>query len=144
MNPRCGRVKIATLSSPAWPTVQWLRGHRPRAASSETRRRRVRSGAFWYYWVGNCMGLCVSILHMQEKIPMRRIIELLSTNPARVMGLAHRGTLAVGSHADVTIFDPNKEMGLPARCRSHSKSKNSPFDGWKLQGKVVVTVVGGI
>src|ERR1700682_2560057 len=88
------------------------------------------------------LGLCISILHVQEKIPMRRIIELLSTNPARVMGLAHRGTLAVGSHADVTIFDPNKKWSYRA-VESHSKSKNSPFDGWKLQGKVVATVVGG-
>ncbi len=88
------------------------------------------------------LGLCVSILHVQEKIPMRRIIELLSTNPARVMGLAHRGTLAVCSYADVTIFDPNKKWHYRA-ADSFSKSKNSPFDGWKLQGKVVATVVGG-
>jgi dihydroorotase len=88
------------------------------------------------------LGLCVSILHVQEKIPMRRIIELLSTNPARVMGLAHRGTLAVGSHADVTVCDPNKKW-LYRAADSLSKSKNSPFDGWKLQGKVVATVVGG-
>lgn len=88
------------------------------------------------------LGLCISILHVQEKIPMRRIIELLSTNPARVMGLAHRGTLAVGSYADVTVFDPSKKWSYHA-ADSHSKSKNSPFDGWKLQGKVVATVVGG-
>ncbi|HJX84659.1 MAG TPA: dihydroorotase [Candidatus Angelobacter sp.] len=88
------------------------------------------------------LGLCVSILHIQEKIPMRRIIELLATNPARVMGLAHRGTLAVGSHADVTIFDPNKKWAYRA-AESYSKSKNSPFDGWKLHGRVVATVVGG-
>jgi dihydroorotase len=88
------------------------------------------------------LGLCVSILHVQEKIPMRRIIELLSTNPARVMGLVHRGTLTVGSHADVTIFDPSKKWSYRADD-SQSKSKNSPFDGWKLQGKVVATVVGG-
>ena len=89
------------------------------------------------------LGLCVSILHVQEKIPMRRIIELLSTNPARVMGLAHRGTLAVGSHGDVTVFDPGKKWSYRA-VESHSKSRNSPFDGWKLQGKVVATVVGGV
>jgi dihydroorotase len=88
------------------------------------------------------LGLCVSILHVQEKIPMRRIIELLSTNPARVMGLAHRGTLAVCSYGDVTIFDPNKKWYYRA-ADSFSKSKNSPFAGWKLQGKVVATVVGG-
>jgi dihydroorotase len=88
------------------------------------------------------LGLCVSILHGKHKMPLKQIIELLSTNPARVMGLQGHGTLAVGSHADVTVFDPAKKWTYQA-AQSHSKSKNSPFDGWKLQGKVVATVVGG-
>jgi dihydroorotase len=88
------------------------------------------------------LGLCVSILHGKHKMPLKQIIELLSTNPARVMGLQGRGTLAVGSHADVTVFDPAKKWTYRA-AQSCSKSKNSPFDGWKLQGKVVATVVGG-
>ena len=88
------------------------------------------------------LGLCISILHQQKKIPLQRIIELLTVNPARVMSLAGRGTLAPGSHADVTIFDPAKKWTYRA-AKSRSKSKNSPFDGWKLQGKVMVTIVGG-
>jgi len=90
----------------------------------------------------SALGLCVSILHGKHKMPLKRIIELLSTNPARVMGLQGRGTLALGSHADVTVFDPAKRWTYQA-AQSHSKSKNSPFDGWRLQGKVVATVVGG-
>ncbi|HWX53316.1 MAG TPA: dihydroorotase [Verrucomicrobiae bacterium] len=89
------------------------------------------------------LGLCISILHNERRIPMTRVIELLTANPARVMGLAHRGTLAVGSYADVTIFDPAKTWAYRA-ADSLSKSKNSPFGGWKMQGKVVATVVGGI
>jgi dihydroorotase len=89
------------------------------------------------------LGLCVSILHQKNKFPLRRLVELLSSNPARVMGLAGRGTLAVGSHADVTLFDPAKKWTYHA-AQSHSKSKNSPFDGWQLQGKVMATVVGGV
>ncbi|HZU33768.1 MAG TPA: dihydroorotase, partial [Candidatus Angelobacter sp.] len=54
-------------------------------------------------------GLCISVLHHRHKIPLRRIVELLSTNPARIMGLEGRGTLKVGAHADVTIFDPAKK-----------------------------------
>ena len=88
------------------------------------------------------LGLCVSILHGKHKMPLKRIIELLSTNPARVMGLQGLGTLAVGSNADVTVFDPAKRWTYQA-AQSYSKSKNSPFDGWRLQGKVVATVVGG-
>ncbi|HSM88084.1 MAG TPA: dihydroorotase [Candidatus Limnocylindrales bacterium] len=89
------------------------------------------------------LGLCISILHQKHKMPMRRIIELLSTNPARVMKLEGRGTLARGAHADLTIFDPGKKWTYHA-AQSHSKSKNSPFDGWHLQGKVMATVVGGM
>jgi dihydroorotase len=89
------------------------------------------------------LGLCISILHVRTRIELKRIVELLSTNTARVMGLAGRGTLAKGSHADVTIFDPAKKWTYHA-ADSFSKSKNSPFDGWQLQGKVVATVVGGV
>jgi dihydroorotase len=88
------------------------------------------------------LGLCISILHGKSRIPLTRIIELLSTNPARVMGFEGRGSLLVGSHADVTIFDPAKKWTYHA-AQSHSKSKNSPFDGWPMQGKVMATVVGG-
>jgi dihydroorotase len=88
------------------------------------------------------LGLCISVLHLQHKIPLKRIVELLSVNPARIMNLEGRGTLAVGSYADVTIFDPGKKWTFHA-ADSLSKSRNSPFDGWKLQGKVVATIVGG-
>jgi dihydroorotase len=89
------------------------------------------------------LGLCISILHVRHKVPLQRIVELLSTNPARVVGLAARGTLARGSHADVAVFDPARKWTYRA-ADSRSKSKNSPFDGWLLQGKVVATVVGGV
>ena len=49
---------------------------------------------------------------------------------------------ARGSHADVTIFDPKKRWTFEAE-KSRSKSRNTPFDGWQLTGKVVATVVGG-
>ena len=90
----------------------------------------------------SALGLCISILHVKHKMPMTRLVELLSTNPAKIMALAGRGTLAPGSHADVTIFDPAKKWTYKA-AESLSKSKNSPFDGWKMQGKVVATIVGG-
>jgi dihydroorotase len=86
--------------------------------------------------------LCVSVLHYRHNIPLRRIVELLSSNPARVMNLQGRGTLSVGARADVTIFDSAKKWTYHV-SQSHSKSKNSPFDGRQMQGKVVATVVGG-
>jgi dihydroorotase len=89
------------------------------------------------------LGLCISILHYRHKVPLTRIVELLSANPARVMGLQGRGTLAAGARADVTIFDPAKKWTYHV-AQSHSKSKNSPFDGWQLQGRTVATIVGGV
>jgi dihydroorotase len=89
------------------------------------------------------LGLCISVLHYRHNIPLRRIVELLSANPARVMNLQGRGTLAVGARADVTIFDSAKKWTYHV-AQSHSKSKNSPFDGKQMQGKVMATVVGGV
>ncbi len=89
------------------------------------------------------VGLCISVLYHRHKIPLRRIVELLSTNPARIMGLEGRGTLRVGAHADVTIFDPAKKWTYHA-SESLSKSRNSPFDGRQMEGKVMATVVGGL
>ncbi len=86
------------------------------------------------------LGLVITKLYIEKKIPLTRIVELLSTNPARLIGLTERGTLAKGSVADVTIFDPKRRWTFEA-AKSLSKSKNTPFDGWQLTGKVVATIV---
>ena len=88
------------------------------------------------------LGLAISKLHIERRIPMTRIVELVSANPARIFGFTGRGTLAVGSHADITIFDPKKKWIFEA-TRSRSKSRNSPFEGWAMTGKVMATIVGG-
>ena len=86
--------------------------------------------------------LAITVLHQHFELPLWRIVELLSANPARIFRLGGRGTLAKGSHADVTIFDPQKKWTFDA-SQSRSKSKNSPFDGWTLSGKIVATICGG-
>lgn len=88
------------------------------------------------------LGLAISKLHVERRIPMTRMVELMSANPARIFGLTGRGTLAVGSHADVTIFDAKKKWIFEV-ARSRSKSRNSPFDGWPMTGKVMATIAGG-
>jgi dihydroorotase len=75
------------------------------------------------------------------KISVRRAIELLSTNPARVMNLPG-GTLTDGALADVTIIDPDRSQTIDAAALK-SRSKNTPFHGWTLRGSVVMTLVGG-
>ena len=86
--------------------------------------------------------LAITILHRRKGIPLRRIVELLATNPARILNLRGRGTLAAGSHADLVIFDPKSRWTYDAR-KTRSRSRNTPFDGWQFYGRVVATVVGG-
>jgi len=75
------------------------------------------------------------------RIGVSRAIELLSTNPAKVMRLPG-GSLAAGAVADVTILAPDTPVTIRA-TQLESKSKNTPFDGWQLKGAVVATIVGG-
>jgi len=88
------------------------------------------------------LALAITRLHRQYAIPLSRIVELFTSGPARVFGLRGRGSLARGSFADVTIFDPKKRWRFEA-SKSLSKSHNTPFDGWQFIGKAVVTIVGG-
>ena len=86
--------------------------------------------------------IAMTVLYHHFKLPLWRIVELLSTGPARVFGLEGLGTLAPGAHADVTVFDPEKKWAYDA-SQSRSKSRNTPYDGWSFTGKVVATIVGG-
>lgn len=68
-------------------------------------------------------------------------VEKLATAPAKAFSLP-AGTLAVGAPADVAIVDPKTQWEVdPARFRS--KSRNTPFAGWKVKGQVTTTIVGG-
>src|SRR5215475_14650559 len=69
------------------------------------------------------LGLAITQLHRERKIPLSRIVELFTSGPARVVDLRGRGTLALGSPADVTIFDPKKRWTFDA-AKSKSKSRN--------------------
>ena len=75
-------------------------------------------------------------------ISLRRLIELLSTNPARLLGLTSKGRLSVGADADITLLDLGAETVVDTN-KFESKSRNSPFHGWRLKGAAVMTVVGG-
>jgi dihydroorotase len=68
------------------------------------------------------------------------LIEKMSKNPARILGI--NNNLNEGCRADITIIDSQKAYTVDAR-RFHSKSRNTPFDGWQVKGKAVLTMVGG-
>ncbi len=74
-------------------------------------------------------------------LTLGQVIALLTAKPATVMGL-DRGSLRAGAPADITIIDPNAEWVVdPTKFRS--KSRNTPFSGWKMRGRVIKTLVGG-
>ena len=88
------------------------------------------------------LGLSLRWLHREWRMPLGRVLSLLSAQPAALLGLKGRGTLTVGSYADVVVFDPKIEWTYRA-TESQSKAKNTPFDGWQMQGKVRWTVSEG-
>jgi dihydroorotase len=87
------------------------------------------------------LGLSLSVLHRQHGMPLAQVFALLSARPAAVLGLA-AGTLAVGASADVVLLAPETEWRFRASA-SRSRSRNTPFDGWSLPGKVHLTVRAG-
>jgi dihydroorotase len=69
------------------------------------------------------------------------LIARFTTGPARVLGIPH-GTLAPGAAADVTVIDPAAEWTIdPARFRS--RSRNTPFAGWRVRGRALAVIVAG-
>lgn len=80
-------------------------------------------------------------LYHAEALDLPTLFRAMSLNPARRLGLAS-GRLAVGAPADLVLFDPHKPFVLD-RFALKSKSKNTPFDGARLQGKVLATYVAG-
>jgi dihydroorotase len=75
-------------------------------------------------------------------IDLARLVELCSTNPAKIFRLKDRGTLTPGSIADITIIDPELKWTY-RNTDSRSKSRNSPFDSWDFTGRAVATFVRG-
>jgi len=98
--------------------------------------------AFGITGLETALALAITRLHRDHRIGLMRIVELFTSGPAHVFDLGGRGSLARGSFADVTVFDPKKRWTFEA-AKSRSASHNTPFDGWQLTGKVVATIVGG-
>ena len=87
------------------------------------------------------LGLALKKLVHSGKINLSRLIELLSANPARIINRP-LGRLKAGSDADVTIFSTDSQWTYDLR-QSRSKSRNTPFDGTKLEGQVAAAIVAG-
>lgn len=89
-----------------------------------------------------CLTVVLTELVSSNRISLSRVIEMLSVMPAKVLGLPGRGSLAPGSLADITVFDP-KARTVVDSSRFHSKSRNTPFSGYQGVGVVRRVLVGG-
>jgi dihydroorotase len=87
------------------------------------------------------VSVCIDRLIHGKVVPLSRMVELFTVGPAKILGL-EKGTLEPGADADVTVLDLNREVTVDA-SEFQSKSSNCPFDGWKLRGAPVLTMVGG-
>jgi dihydroorotase len=88
------------------------------------------------------LGLFLDLLvHKHRKIGVGRVIEMYTVEPAKLLQI-DAGTLSFGAKADVTLIDPELEWTVRA-AEFKSASRNTPFDGWKVKGRAVRTIVGG-
>ena len=77
----------------------------------------------------------------KKKVSLSKLIRIMSTKPAEIINIK-RGSLRKGFKADIVIFDKNKKI-IVNKGLMYSKSRNTPFDGIKLKGKVIRTIVNG-
>ena len=88
------------------------------------------------------LGLALRVLCCEHGMTLAMLIDRMSAGPARIAGLKQAGSLGVGAWGDVTVFDPEVEWTFRT-AESKSRSKNTPFDGTTMTGRVRATIVGG-
>jgi dihydroorotase len=142
MNPplRAAADRDAMLSGIADGTVDAIAtDHAPH--HYDEKKADFDTAPFGIVGLETCVAICFDRLVHAGLIRLPRLVELLSTNPARILNVPG-GTLSEGVHADVSILVPDLPVTVdPSKFRS--KSRNTPFGGWQLKGGVAATIVGG-
>jgi len=113
--------------------------HAPHAP--EEKARGLQEAPFGLNGLETCVGVVLTELVASGAMSLPAAIATMTCNPARILGI-EGGSLAVGQRADITIIDPQAEWVVDPR-NFHSKSRNSPFAGRRLKGRVWGTIVGG-
>ena len=99
-----------------------------------------QNACFGIIGLETALPLCLKLV--DEKIlSVGDVIKKLTSTPADIFNLK-AGSLSLDNEADILIFNPNLEYSIDI-SKFHSKSKNSPFDGWKVKGKAIKTLVKG-
>ncbi len=113
--------------------------HAPHAL--EKKMRELDQAPFGIVGLETALGLVVTRLVEPGHLDWPGALAKMTINPARILGI-NKGTLKIGADADVTVIDPELEWTVdPARFRS--KSRNTPFAGWKLRGRADTVIVSG-
>jgi dihydroorotase len=113
--------------------------HAPHAR--EKKMRELDQAPFGIVGLETALGLVVTRLVEPGILDWPTALQKMTINPARILGIP-KGTLAIGADADITVIDPEARWTVdPAKFRS--KSSNTPFAGWKLQGRADTVIVGG-
>jgi len=143
MNPplRAEADRQAVLAGLADGTIDCIAtDHAPHAAhEKEQEFERAPNGITG---LETALGLALRVLHRGQGLSLSKILSLMSTAPAGIVSLPGRGSLTLGSIADVVIFDPAATWSFAAK-QSRSKSKNTPFDGASMLGRVHATISEG-
>ncbi len=108
--------------------------------SQEEKEREFDYAPFGIIGLETAFSLVLQLVE-QGELTLRDLIIRMSVRPAEILGI-QRGNLKQGSVADITIVNPNTTWVVESES-IHSKSKNTPFAGWKMKGKVSFTIVGG-
>ena len=85
--------------------------------------------------------LAITYLYKTGVLTLEQIVEKMCINPSKILGL-NKGSLEVGKAADITIIDIDEDVTVDT-SKFKSKSKNSPFNGYKLKGAIYYTIVNG-
>ncbi|MBN2458355.1 dihydroorotase [Candidatus Woesearchaeota archaeon] len=88
------------------------------------------------------VGLVMTYLVRKKMLTVEQMVLKMSTNPAAILGLASKGSLAPGNDADITIIDPEKKETVDA-TEFESKARNTPFNGYEMTGVPAYTIVSG-
>lgn len=88
------------------------------------------------------VSLLLDRLVSKNIISLQKFIQMISTTPALILGINSKGKICAGADADLTILNLHKEVIVDTKTFK-SKSRNSPFHGWKLRGAPAMTIVGG-
>lgn len=100
------------------------------------------AGAAGMVGLETAFGVCYTALCRQRGLPLELLSRLMSANPAAILGLAGKGRLAVGMDADLVLVDLDAPYTVD-REKLHGKSRNCPYHGQQLYGRVCATLKGG-